>query len=144
MATKAYMIQQAKAFTDRLVKAFTRSRGSFDQVLFYDNNEGVFSFRPEFAIGFRQLGTTATEVAQAKTSVAANQPEGGLILVNAHQRIVEELDPATKTWSKSASSYFDHIKQHRVYYSPWSRRLFVADKYGDLKHFKIGTMTEIG
>lgn len=144
MATRTYMIEQIKAFTTRLINAFSRTKGAKDHVFYVDNNEGVFSFAPGFAITVRQIGTTVAEVALAKTSIAQNYPNGGTTLLNSHLRIVEELDPATKTWSKSEVSYFDHVKQLRVYYSPWSRRIWAADKYGDLKRLMIGTMTEIG
>lgn len=144
MATKQSMLTNITAFIDRIITAFSRTRASKDQVLYINNNEGVFSFKPEFAVSIAQVGSTANEVAAAKAAIIANYPNGGTTLINSYTRQVEELDWDTKTWSATSANYFTHIRQRRVYYSPWSRRLWVADNYGDLRRFMSNGMTQIG
>ncbi|WDS62177.1 hypothetical protein [Pseudomonas phage D6] len=144
MATKASMITYINTFITRVINAFSRSKGARDQVLFIDNNEGVFSFKPEFAIGVIQIATTANEVTLAKTTLVNNYPSGGGELINAYTRQIETYDPDAGTWTATSTGYFDKIRQRRVYYSSWSGRVHVADGYGDLKRFMTTGLTQIG
>jgi len=144
MATKASMLSYINAFITRTINAFARSKAYRDQVLFIDNNEGVFSFKPESAVSILQIATTANEVAIAKQSLINNYPNGGNELINAFTRQIETYDPDAGTWTATSTGYFDKIRQRRVYFSSWSGRVHVADGYGDLKRFMTTGLTQIG
>lgn len=143
MATKASMVTYITAFFDRLLNKFQTTAGLMHEVLFYDNSNGVFSFTHESAIRIAQIATTATELSQAKAAMESNTGAGE-ILINAFERKIEQYDRATSTWGLAPGEYTATVKQMRAYYSPWSRRVWYSNNYGELKRFMTSGRVFIG
>lgn len=144
MATKESMVTYMTGFVNKVIALFAKTKAQRDHLLYVDNNDGVFSFKTDFAVGLLQIGITTSEVNAAKAAIAANYPNGGNEVINAVTRQIETYDSVANTWSSSPTDYFNRVKQRRVYFSSWSSRVYTADSYGDLRRFRTGGLTLIG
>lgn len=144
MATKEEMIASVNTYLNKLLALFARSSGNKDDVLFVNNTDGKFAFDAGPVVANEQIATTASEVTRAKAAIVANPTTLGNLLINQVNRSIERLNVATGVWSSSTDDYFTYIKQERIYYSPWNKFIWIADKYGVLKRLLTSGLTPVG
>ncbi|QBJ02792.1 hypothetical protein MZD04_gp266 [Pseudomonas phage Psa21] len=144
MATQASMLTNIKRYLDKIIALFAKTSGNKDQVLVYDNSDGVFSFTPELAIPIWQIATTPNEVSQAKAAIKANPVGAGTLLINVLLQTAESYSVANDTWTSHPELYPVYVKRLRTYYSPWGGRVWIVDKYGDFHRLMTTGLTLVG
>lgn len=144
MATKESMVTYVTEYLNKILLLLGRSGGKADDVLFINNTAGKFAFNPGPVTQSIPVATTATEVTNAKAALTANLATFGALLINQFTRSIERRDPTSGTWTATTADYYTYVKQERIYYSPWNKYVFIADKYGGLHRLLTGGLTLVG
>lgn len=144
MATKEAMMAEISGYFNKCVNLFARSRGNKDDMLFVDNPTGQFSFVSGPVVEYLQIATTTAEATNARSVISANTALYGLTFVNQFTLSIETWNPTTSAWTTTTANYSSAMKAERVYYSSWSKRIWVGTTYGAFKRFLTTGMTPVG
>lgn len=142
MGTLATMTTLVTGFCTKITTLFAKTAGGGGNALFFDNNEGSFAFVNEPLVSILQIATTAAELVAVKAAIQADPVLAGDFFADATTLKIWHWDGSA--WTQTTADYYNHVRLFRVYYSPYSQRVWCVDKYGDFKRFMTTGLTVVG
>lgn len=144
MATSANMGNAVKAYLDKILGLFKKTAGTKGNVLYCDNNDGALSFTQGRVVTVAQVATTTAEVNTVRGLIESNSATHGTMYIDAVALKIQRYNTSTSAWTATDADYYTEVHRYRVYYSPWSKRVWAVDKYGEFKRFLTSTLTLVG
>lgn len=144
MANMQSMVAEINGYLNKIITLFSKSKGAADDMLYVDNSNGVFSFVSGVAVNIVQIATTANEVTTAKAMMVADPVNNGTLLLNQTTNTIDTLNTTNNTWASTTTGYADLAKPERVFYSPWSKRVWITTTYGKFNRLLTTGLVEVG
>lgn len=144
MSTAQTMVAEITNYLNKVITMFAKSKGTIGDMLYVDNANGLFSFVPGAAVYVAQIATTTNEVTAAKAAMVSDPVNAGKLLINQFAGTLDTLNTADNTWTSTIVGYTDLAKPERVFYSPWSKRVWITTTYGKFNRLLTTGLTEVG